>query len=96
MWTNCNMWDAVPQIQIDIKGETLSHLFEIGILGTCPQNLIIIGIVLTTVDNRCVLVTLDFLLLDQAFFLLTNLIKQNACRFVIGVLRYKFSLYRPL
>ena len=42
MWTNCNMWDAVPQIQIDIKGETLSHLFEIGILGTCPQNLIII------------------------------------------------------
>ena len=55
-----------------------------------------LGIVLTTVNNRCVLITLDFLLLNQAFFLLANLIKQNACRFVIRVLRYKFALYRPL
>ena len=62
----------------------------------CGEYLLIIGIVLTTVDYGCVLVTFDFLLLDQAFFLLANLIKQNACGFVIGVLRYKFSLYRPL
>ena len=34
-----------------------------------------LGIVLTTVNNGCVLITLDFLLLDQAFFLLTNLFK---------------------
>jgi len=56
----------------------------------------VIGIVLTTVNYGCVFVSLDFLFFDQAFFLLANLIKQNACRFVIGVLRYKFSLYRPL
>ena len=49
----------------------------------CSKYLLIIGIVLTTVDNGCVLVTFDFLLLDQAFFLLANLIKQNACWFGI-------------
>ena len=49
----------------------------------CGEYLLIIGIVLTTVDYGCVLVTFDFLLLDQAFFLLANLIKQNACWFGI-------------
>ena len=48
---------------------------------------------LTTVDDGCVLVTLAFLLLGQAFFLLTNLLKQYAYWLVIWVLRYKFSLY---
>ena len=56
----------------------------------------VIGIVLTTVNYGCVFVSLDFLFFDQAFFLLANLFKQYACRFVIRVLRYKFSLYRPL
>ena len=38
--------------------------------------MMIIGIVITTVNNGYVLITLDFLLFDHAFFLLTNLFKQ--------------------
>ena len=58
--------------------------------------MMIIGIVFTTVNNGCVLITLDFLLLNQAFFLLTNLFKQTLAGSSLGVLRYKFSQYRPL
>ena len=58
--------------------------------------MMIIGIVITTVNNGCVLITLDFLLFDHAFFLLTNLFKQYACRFVIRGLRYKFFPVSPI
>ena len=37
----------------------------------------IIGIVLTTVNNVCVLITLDFLLFDQAFFYSLTFLSQS-------------------
>ena len=46
--------------------------------------MMIIGIVFTTVNNGCVLITLDFLLLNQAFFLLTNLFKQTLAGSSLG------------
>ena len=61
-------------------GDVVTTSEEKALYQQISDKLPIIGIVLTTVDNRCVLVTLDFLLLDQAFFLLTNLFKQYACR----------------
>ena len=46
--------------------------------------MMIIGIVITTVNNGCVLITLDFLLFDHAFFLLTNLFKQTLAGSSLG------------
>ena len=51
---------------------------------------------LATEDDGFVLVTLDFLLFDEASFFCPDAFKQNGCGLVVGILRYKFALYRPL
>ena len=60
------------------------------------EKLLIIGIIVTTVNDRFVFVFFDFLFLDQSGFFSSDTFKKYRCRFVIRVLRYKFSLYRPL
>lgn len=57
---------------------------------------VISGIIVTTVNDRFVFVFFDFLFLDQSGFFSSDTFKKYRCRFVIRVLRYKFSLYRPL
>lgn len=57
---------------------------------------VISGIIVTTVNDRFVFVLFDFLFLDKSCFFGSDTFKKYRCRFVIRVLRYKFSLYRPL
>ena len=49
-------------------------------------NLLIIRVILTTEDDRFLLVTLEFALLDELFFLCPNAFQQDGGRFVSGVL----------
>ena len=79
-----------------IKEKKIKRDKNASIIYRGEDNLLIIGIVLTSEDDRCVFVALDFLLFDQAFFLLAYLFEQYACRFVVGVLGHQFSLYGPL
>ena len=60
------------------------------------EKLLIIGIIITTVNDRFVFIFLDFLFLDQSSFFGSDTFKKYRCRFVIRILRYKFALYRPL
>ena len=58
---------------------------------TLPAYLLIIRVILTFKDNRFPLITLDFALFYEFFFFCSDTFKENACRFIIRVLRYKFS-----
>ena len=38
----------------------------------------------------------DFAIFDKAFFLGTDALEEHRCRLVVGVLRYKFTMYRKV
>ena len=40
--------------------------------------------------------TFDFTFLDKAFFLGTDALEEHGCGLIVGVLRYKFTMYRKV
>ena len=58
--------------------------------------LLIIGIVLTTVNDRFLLVLFYFPFLYESRLFCPDLFKQDRCRLVVRVLGNKFTLYSPL
>ena len=40
--------------------------------------------------------TFDFTFLDKAFFLGTDALEEHRCWLIVGVLRYKFTMYRKV
>ena len=54
--------------------------------------LLIIRVILTTEDDGFLLVSLDFALLDEFFFLCTDALQQDGSRLVVWVLWYKLAM----
>ena len=40
--------------------------------------------------------TFDFTFLDKSFFLGTDALEEHGCWLIVGVLRYKFTMYRKV
>ena len=67
-----------------IKLPSIKRFFKF----SSPQ---IIRVIITFEDNRVLLITLNFTLLNQSFFFGSYAFKKNGSRLIIRVLRYKFT-----
>lgn len=55
------------------------------------NHLLIIRVILTTEDDRLLLITLDFTLADQFFFLCPDAFQKDRSRLIVRVLRHKLA-----
>ena len=51
----------------------------------------IVRVIITFIDDRFLLITLDLALFDKLLFLGSNTVKKNACRLIIGILRNELA-----